>query len=359
MSFNLDVLNRKEIEKTEDEKRKTIDKYMEKKEEIKLEKVSNFEVGVEIADFVAELYRPKPRKGGIVAQFFCPNGPYADAIVGLHLTRFQDVYVKVSVWVIKDKNGAVLIRESTQPSITEFIAKIERPSPSRDGQTALFFGRDGEDADAINILSRSEFIDSFVFVRVQIAEENSIVEGIKTETPEDLLNKTHLMTREEEKEFEKKQKFYKDCNQTLKAQGFFRNEKVMSKLLTPNEMLDYISKKPCCCKAIGKKCETGDKKIIPYEHGGFNSFSYIPLCKTHFDLYQKDENMGNIGQDFSSWADFYCNTITIEKLKSVLRLNPKEEIPPARLREWATKNDLYSILPNKYLQQSEISGFDR
>lgn len=362
MAFGDHLLKDKNEEmKKEESKNKKIDNYIEEKKEIEESKISNqFQVGEIVADFIAALYRPKPRKGGFLAQFFGENGPYADTIVGLHLTRFQDVYVKVSVWVLKDKNGAVQLRNSDQPPVTEFIAKIERPSPSKEGQTALFFGKDGEDADAINVLSRSEFLDSLVYIRVQLADELCNIDDIETVSPTDLADKVNIMTKEEKKEFERKQKFYKDCNFILKNQGFFRNGKVMEKLLTSEEMISYVKDKPCCCKSIGKACSTNDNNIIPYPFG-HNNFSYIPLCKTHYEKINKGEELGipGIENDLASYAEFYCNELTVSKLKKELKLNKDEEIPPSRLRMWAVKNDLYSLLPNKYLHHSEISEFDR
>lgn len=342
-------------------KNKKIDNYIEEKKEIKETKISaQYKVGEVVADFIAALYRPKPRKGGFLAQFFGENGPYADTIVGLHLTRFQDIPVKVSVWVLKDKNGAVQLRNSDVPPVTEFIAKIERPSPSRDGQTALFFGKDGEDADAINILSRSEFLDSLVYVRIQLAEEMSNIDDIMTSNPEDLLEKVHIMTKEEKKEFEKKQKFYKDCNLILRNQSFFRNNMVMEKLFKPEDMAAYVARKPCCCKIAGSICSTGDKEIIAYNYG-MNNYSLIPICKTHLEKIKNNEELGipGIDNDFVTMSEFYNNQLTTIALKKTLKLNKDEEIPPSRLKEWVIKNNLFKLLPNRYLQQTETQNFDR
>lgn len=360
MSFGINALN-KDQKENDFLKDKKIDNYIEEKKQIKEERISSqFEKGVVIADFVAALYRPKPRRGGFLAQFFGENGPYADTIVGLHFTRFQDVYVKVSVWVLKDKNGAVLLRNNSQPPVTEFMAKIERPSPSKEGQTALFFGKDGEDADAINVLSRSEFLDALVYVQIQLAEEDLNVDDIETIAPQDLEDKVHIMTKEEKKEFDKKQKFYKDCNLILRNQGFFRNSQVMKKLFTVEEMRDFVKTKPCCCRTMKNACNTGDHQIMTYQLG-LNDYSYIPLCKTHYDKLNNGEEIGikGVENEFSSFSDHYNNLLTTEKLKVILKLNEDEEIPPSRLREWCIKNDLYSLLPNKYLHHSEIREYDR
>ena len=349
MSFNVNSVNGKNKD------HKMVDNYIEEQKEIKKSKISSqYKTGEVVADFVAQLYRPKPRRGGFIAQFFGENGPYADTIVGLHLTRFQDVFVKVSVWILKDKNGAVQLRGSDQPPITEFIAKIERPSPSREGQTALFFGKDGEDADAINILSRSEFLDSLVYIRIQLAEEMSNIDDIMTESPEDITEKVHIMTAEERKEFEKKQKHYKECNIILKHQSFFRNREVMSKLIKTEEMADFVRTKKCCCAGINQECATGDHDIQPY-HLDFNNYSFVPVCKTHLEKLKNNEDLGlpGIQNDLTTWADLYNNILTVKKLKEKLRLNEDEEIPPSRLRNWAMENDIYKLLPNKYLQMSE------
>lgn len=358
MAFDQNTILNKNQQDFTDRK---IDNYIEEKKEVESSKISaQYEVGEVIADFIALLYRPKPRKGGFLAQFFGENGPYADTIVGLHLTRFQEIHVKVSVWVLKDKNGAVQLRDNDVPPVTEFIAKIERPSPSREGQTALFFGRDGEDADAINILSRSEFLDSLVYVRIQLAQEMSNIDDIQTKNPEDLTEKVHIMTKEEKKEFEKKQKFYKDCNLILKNQAFFRNNAVMKKLFDPTDMARFVSQKQCCCKIMGGTCNTGDHEVVAYNYG-ISDYAFVPLCRTHFNKVKNDEELGvpGIENDFITMSEFYNNQLTVQKLKEILRLNKEEEIPPSRLREWAIKNDLFKLLPNRYLQQSEISGFDR
>ena len=129
--------------------------------------VSNEQLGV----FTGYLRRPSTTQTGMTAQFFGPNGQEADMIATLALSKFQDIEVFVSVYLIKDANGQLMKDNRKYPVITSFLSYIRRPTNSKHnsdaGMVANFYAPNGPGADAMTPLCMSDLVDSLVFVDIR------------------------------------------------------------------------------------------------------------------------------------------------------------------------------------------------
>ena len=130
---------------------------------------SPLRTGDALGSFVGYLRRPKSSAAGLTAQFFGENGDDADVIAALHLTRFLDQPTKVTVWMLKDRNGRSMKKNGEWPKLTEFVGTIRRPMPSQNGQVAQFFGENGPNSDAVSTLAQTSCLDALVFVEMHQA----------------------------------------------------------------------------------------------------------------------------------------------------------------------------------------------
>ena len=166
------------------------------------------DLGESIGSFFGFLRRARANKHGLVAQVFGENGPDADFITVLHLTRYLDAPVKVSVWMVKDRNGKLFDGEGQrQPLLTEFIGRVRRPLASDMGQVAQFFGENGPNADAVNKLNESRYQDALVLVELQKATPGMAASDIATSAPNERLEEGKgRLTSEEETQLKRQQK---------------------------------------------------------------------------------------------------------------------------------------------------------
>lgn len=82
-----------------------------------LDALVRIDLGGEMGSFEAYVRRPLPRQAGMVACFYGENGPAADAIAALSLSKFLDQRVTLDIALLKLPDG----READSPS------KKERP----------------------------------------------------------------------------------------------------------------------------------------------------------------------------------------------------------------------------------------
>ena len=85
-----------------DKKEKNDQKIPSKKiENASVNPLDDYKIGDTLGAFSAYNRRPKASSLGLTACFFGENGVDADIITALHLTHYQDLPVKISVWLIK------------------------------------------------------------------------------------------------------------------------------------------------------------------------------------------------------------------------------------------------------------------
>lgn len=317
------------------------------KPEEKSDPLADYDVGDILGSFVGNIRRCSSKKEGLVAQIFGENGEDADMISAMHLTRFQDIFVKVSIWGLKDKFGALLSnREGDMPKITEFIAKVQRPSPSLYGQTALFFGQNGENADAINILNETKYLDALVHVDIQLAKESSRIDEIKTKEPTELLKQgIQRLTPEEVAAYKKQQEIYRKANDILLKSGFYKKDSILSAVGKNHEYEDWIVKQPCCMAEDHKACTN---QAIAYNmHPG--KYKAVPLCEDHAKMFDEGITLlSNPIHFIQVKRNFYNKEWAYETLKDILGVGHDEEIPPKELWGWAIENGIDDF-PMSYL----------
>lgn len=307
------------------------------------------EIGDVIGSFGGLVNRAKIKREGLIAQIFGENGHDADVITALHLTRYQGIPVKVSIWGVKDKNGALMKEFGKPPKITEFIARIERPNPKKEGQMALFFGENGENADAINILNQTLYLDALVYVEIQLADPESTIRDIETADPtEDLKKESEKMTPAEIKQMRQMQKMYKEAESILNKDGFYRNERVMVQIGKDEEYLEWVLKQPCCHPmGPGKKCEHTD--IVAFAISDKGKYQYIPFCTEHVKQWEEGSADVVSPREYMRSRKYAHNSRwTYETLKKILEVPEDSEIPPRKVADWAMSKGIFNVLPQIY-----------
>lgn len=316
--------------------------------------LGQYDVGDVIGSFLGFLRRAKATKHGLTAQIFGENGNDADFITALHLTRYLDASVKVSIWMVKDKNGRMSNENGKQPLICEFIGRIRRPTASDMGQTAQFFGENGPNADAINVLNESRYLDALVLVEIQKATPGLTAADITTSEPTEELEqgKTRL-TAAEETQLKQHQKRADQAITALRQHGFFRNEAVLRALGTEQDYQEWLCSQTCCHPQPGMGvCHQGP--VVPMEvvNGRMKLFSQVPMCVEHRDQWMSEappEIGSQGGQAFLvSQTMRYVQRWAQEALRKKLNV-PAGYLPsPSLIFGWAAEHQLRGMLPGTF-----------
>lgn len=306
--------------------------------------------GDPLGSFVGYLRRPKSLSAGLLAQFFGENGTDADVITALHLTKFLDTHVKVTVWMMKDRYGKIMKKNGEYQKLTEFIATVKRPQPSNHGQTALFFGENGSNADAINILNQSNFLDALVYVEMHQAVPGMSVHDVPNATPQqDIEQHAHRMTPTEAGEFKKLQKRSEQALQVLTLSGFFRQDTVLSVLGRETEYDAWLESQVCCHPG-NKPCDK--HPVHAWKIPGGRRYTSLPLCFEHKEMWETgvvEMNDGSTMETFSRTQSItYLQRWATQALSKTLRV-PQGSIPtPNAIMTWATQHKLASFIPNTF-----------
>lgn len=324
-------------------------------EKTTLESLAQYELGDTIGSFYGFLRRAKATKQGLTAQVFGENGNDADFITTLHLTRYLDACVKVSVWMVKDASGKLFNENGKNPLLSEFIGTIKRPLPSDAGQTAQFFGINGINADSINQLNESRYQDALVLVEIQKATPGMMADEIKTLTPEEELESGKgRLTEQEESKLKKQQKKAESALALLRQVRFFENSQVLSAIGTQSQYTKWISSQPCCHPmevGVGS-CQNGP--CTPFEvHGSkTKAMSFVPFCSEHIQIWQSEvlPELGSAGPHnfLKTQNRIYVQRWAQETLCRVLNV-PIGYLPsPSLIYNWVLENRLQSALPVEF-----------
>lgn len=313
------------------------------------------DLGESIGSFFGFLRRARANKHGLVAQVFGENGVDADFISVLHLTRYLDAPVKVSVWMVKDRNGKLFDGEGQrQPLLTQFIGRVRRPLATDLGQVAQFFGENGPNADAVNKLNESRYQDALVLVELQKASPGMAASDIATSPPDGRLEEgKERLTAEEETQLKRQQKRADQAMTALRQHGFFRNETVLRALGSPGDYANWLCSQPCCHPQPGMgPCNLGP--VVPMEVAGARSKAYIqvPLCVKHRDewLSEAPPIVGSQGgQAFlQSQLQLQVQRWAQEALRRTLGV-PAGYLPsPGLIFAWAADHQLRGMLPSGF-----------
>lgn len=313
--------------------------------------LEDYQIGDALGAFSAYNRRPKATSMGLTAAFFGENGVDADVISALHLTHYQDLPAKVTVWMIKDKNGKVIKRNGRQPKITEFIASIKRPKPSGNGQTALFFGANGINADSINILNQTEYLDAFVFIDIQLADENILARDIVTIEPlKEIEKEAEKLTPAEIKQISKLQKVAKDADKILVMSGFYTNESILRVIGNEEDYRKWVEAQSCCHPG-SRPCDHSEVNAYYFNDGRSKYYQFIPLCKEHSEEWDTGSVPGvtDLLTFFQSRRKSLLAVWAKETLRQKLNIPADYEIPPSTLYHWVCENNLNKYLNPTYL----------
>lgn len=314
--------------------------------------LSQYDLGDVIGSFYGNLRRAKATKHGLTAQVFGENGEDADFITTLHLTRFLDATVKVSVWMVKDSNGKIFNENGKNPLLSEFIGTVKRPLPSEMGQTAQFFGPNGINADAINQLNESRYQDALVLVEIQKATPGMMADEIKTLTPlEELEEGQSRMTVDEESKLKKQQKKAEAAMTVLRQARFFENNQVLEAIGSVEEFESWLRSQPCCHPlGLGEgSCINGPCQPFEVVGGKIRGKNSVPLCSEHMELWSQEvlPDIGGAGpvSFLKTQNRIHAQRWAQETLSKKLDV-PVGYLPsPRLLSNWFLENRLQSVIP--------------
>lgn len=307
--------------------------------------------GDAIGSFAGYLRRAKAFSAGLTAQIFGENGPDADMITSLHLTKFLDAHVKVTVWMIKDGAGKPMGRDGTYPKITEFVGIIKRPLASNSGQVAQFFGGNGANADAINVLNQSCYQDALVHIEMHHADVGQTASDVETsgEPDDGILRSAGKMTPVERDGHRKTQKKAAEAIEILRLSGFFRHENVLGALGRDDEHGSWMSSQ-LCCHPGQSACDGGAVSgfLIP----GGRRYRRIPLCQTHLEQWLDGTASTPDGSSPLAFAESQSITYTqrwaMDALNRALGVADGRIPTPGTIYAWAADKKVHTMIPSTF-----------
>lgn len=311
---------------------------------------NELKAGDPIGAFTGYIRRPKSSSAGLTAQFFGQDGQDADVIAAMHLTRFKDMTVKVKVWILKNSDGKVMGKDGDFPLLTEFMARLRNPRASETGQTAQFFGENGPNSDAINILNQSSHQDSMVYVEIEKADQGQLVSDLPTQSPGNVLvNQAERMTPREATELKKNQKKAGDAWRILQVGSFFRSEALWSALGGEPSYREWLSAQPCSHPGE-TACDRDD--VIPFVVPGIRRMGLISLCGEHAGQWERGEVRAG-AQDPVAFLTS-CQVTQVQqwaqhRLRQVLGVPDNHYPMPGRLYAWANGHGLRNAIPSSFV----------
>lgn len=299
--------------------------------------------------------RPLPDRSGLTAQIYGENGHDADMISALSLTKFLDADVFVKVHLIKNSHGQIMKSNGSFPMISSFKGKIQRPKGLRDGMVANIFAPNGPDADEVNAMGLSKFLDAFVFVEI-LKPEAEPQASARTPDPAHLPElsleleelSAHL-TPFERKALQKRAKAYSEANRLLKMCGFLRNAAVWTKLGDELDYRDWVAATPCCASGDTPCTKAASPFRIPAE--GNAKYAIVPFCEEHARQALAGELPGGVAF-LRMRREVLIQEWAWDRLKFAVGLIAGLEEPdPQRVFSWAHANGLTAGLPANYLNK--------
>ena len=329
-----------------------VTQYVKQEAETEATIYDDYKVGEDLGGFSGYVRNSKPTKGhdgksGVMCQIFGEDGPNADLITALSLTKFLYVPVKVTIHAIKDKNGILLKKNKKYPKICEFIGLIHRSKPMGTGMLTQIFGEEGGNADAVYELNKSANLDTFVHVRLQLAEKDMLPSEIETDDQENQLEElSKQLTPKEIKELAKKQEKYRSADDLLSTSGFYNNEQVVRSLGTIEDYKNWLTTQPCLVDQCDNEAVAFDVSYL----GSRSVYPYVSLCQEHINELQSGSNIGFV--DPLSYL-VQMNRVQISKfakyqLKEKLNIPQDYYVEPSRVYRWAYDNGLGRAIPKAY-----------
>lgn len=311
-----------------------------------LDPLADYKEGDVVGAFGGYLRRAKPSREGLTAQVFGENGHDADVISAMHLTRFQDAPVRVRIFMVKDSQGRL-----KRKMLCEFIAKIKRPSANDNGQVAQFFGDNGPNSDAINILNQSEFLDALVFVELTKPSQGEfVVLNPNLTPPEELEAESKRLVPSEVKILKSKQKKADEAMNILRREGFFRAEAVLQALGTEVDYTRWLEETQQCCHPGDEPCPILPVKAFRLDVASFRRYHYVPLCSGHLTKWTTGESgLQAPGAFLDSQQKRFVQAWAQYALRQALGIPMGFEPMPATVHAWAIDHGLKDYIPGIFL----------
>lgn len=312
-------------------------------------------VGENVGSFYGFLRRTKATKTGMLVQIFGENGPDADTICALGLTKYQETPIKMTIWMVKDKDGRIMREPSGEPiKLAAFIGQAQRPRGNEYGQTALLFAENGANADAANRLNETRFQDALVLVDMQKAIPGTLADDIASDTPNEELVAAgaERMTESEAVTLKKHQKKAEQVLDMLRQAGFFRNETVLRALGSDQEYQEWLTSQMCCHPRPGLgPCPL--TPVYPFEVLGTKTrqYNWIPLCPEH----REEWGAGTTDAGPQGSQAFLISQVNVaqqrwaqDAMRRALQV-PAGYLPSANLVwRWALDKNVRAALPNGF-----------
>lgn len=312
------------------------------------DRLAEHEVGDDLGSFTGYLRRAKSNAQGLTAQIFGENGFDSDVITTFHLTRFLDARVHVIIRMLKNGVGRNMRKNNEYPKLTEFDAEIRRPLANNMGQVAQFFGANGANSDAINILNASEYLDALVHVQLSKADPGITRAAVDPSLTE-LDDAAQRMTPTELKVLKEEQRKAKEAERFLQQAGFYRSEAVWRAIGTELEFQEFLMLQPCCQPGEAP-CQ--ESPVVPHRLPNGNGYRAIPLCRTHQQVWETGvPNLrGAPPQDFlESQQSVAIQRWAKERLRRTLRVPAGYDPSPKAIYTWAAERHLHTHLPPGFM----------
>lgn len=310
--------------------------------------VSNEQLGV----FTGYLRRPSTTQTGMTAQFFGPNGQEADMIATLALSKFQDIEVFVSVYLIKDSNGQLMKNNGKYPVITSFLAYIRRPTNSKHnseaGMLANFYAPNGPGADAMTPLCMSDLVDSLVFVDIRgslALKDKEVIDEENIDFIDE--NYSNVITSHEMKLIKKNEKKFKKMNEIILTGEFLTRQDVVSSLSkSPEDFKEWLTDHHACVAPMERPC-LNDSDVVEVDFV-FKPHNYLPCCQEHKALFSDLTHIENHKRFYEMKHRLLLREWAWSIMVERFSLDGHSEPDPARIISWAESKNLSKYLPEKY-----------
>lgn len=301
----------------------------------------------QLGAFSGYIRRPIPSVSGMTAQIFGENGEDADTILALSLSKFQDAEVFVNIYLVKDPFGKIMKVDGSYPLISSFIGFVRRSMPKKDGMIAQFFSPNGEHADSISELSKSNYQDSLVFVDVRGKKSVNVSSQINDENTA-LINTNYLnkITISQKNEYLRKEKQFRKMNEFLELSDFLNRIEVISSVGNSNDFKDWLSSTQTCSHLQEKPCLNSSSYIEIL--GLVKPYNFLPFCSEHSGSVTQSTIEENI-----LYYEMKNRLLLKQWVWSYFKLNfsydGKSEPDPSKIIEWASSKKVSKLLPKKYM----------
>lgn len=299
--------------------------------------------------FAGYIRRPEPSSSGMTAQIFGEDGEDADTILALSMTKFKDLKVYVSVYLVKDSVGMPMKQNGNYPLICSFIGRVRRSKPKPDGMLATIFAENGPDSDSVSSMTKSEYQNCLVFVDIR---------GVKAFGHEDIINNesqaaikdsySQRLSKAEKQEIEALERKYAKKNELLTPE-LLSHIDVLNALGSADDFKQFLEHNNPCAHRQPDYCL--NKVKIAEIDGLFPPYNFLPSCDEHihemedFNHFNDPSNKMHYEMRHRHLLASYAKKKIYQKFSD----DGFKEPNPARVIEWASVNGIIRLFNPKYV----------